>query len=139
FWTKRALEIRIKLIVNRSGLIVHEVVEVQSKVAFNKLIRAHSDLENEPPDEEEETLKLKKARLVCEVTGWSTAGENEPQDQDRQHRDDDEESVDQGSVEEERTRLPGRGRNLEILTNLLANKRVDEELVSEKSNKSPCK
>ncbi|KAG9061196.1 hypothetical protein KI688_007534 [Linnemannia hyalina] len=75
FWTKRALEVRTELVANRSGLIVHEVGEVQSKVAFNKFVRAHSDLENEPPDEEEESPKLKKARSVCEVTGWSTAGE----------------------------------------------------------------
>ena len=51
FWTKRALEVRTELVANRSGLIVHEVGEVQSKVAFKKFIRAHSDLENEPPDE----------------------------------------------------------------------------------------
>jgi hypothetical protein len=56
---------------------------------------------------EERTPKLEKARLVCEVTTWNIVGETELQDQDRQYRNDDEESIDQGSAEEEGTRLPG--------------------------------
>ncbi|KAF9330517.1 hypothetical protein BGZ91_000108 [Linnemannia elongata] len=84
---------------------------------------------------QEETPKLKKARSACEVTDWSVAGENELQDQDRQHQDDDEESVDEGSAEEG-TRLRDRGGILETLTNPLANKRVDEQVVSGNSNKS---
>ncbi|KAF9900994.1 hypothetical protein EC991_006636, partial [Linnemannia zychae] len=87
----------------------------------------------------EETPNLKKTRSVREVTDWSAAGENELQDQDHQQRDDDEESVDQESADEGGARLPGRERNLETSTSPLANKRVDEDLVKEKPNRSPCK
>jgi hypothetical protein len=51
FWTRHALEVRTEFVANRSGLIVHEVGEVQSKVAFSKFIRANGD-PDEPPDKD---------------------------------------------------------------------------------------
>lgn len=51
FWTKRVLEVRTEEVANRTGLIVHEVGEVQSKAVFdNFLSKTHSELDSGPHD-----------------------------------------------------------------------------------------